>query len=107
MPLIPKQAAIAVADMVDNCAKVKPGMNVLIIAANDGLHGGVNIVDQETVTWLHAVVVQRDADATVIWCDIPSRPAIIWGQGVDPSKAWRVPLVVTQSCACVFSRERM
>ena len=28
--LIPKQAAIAVADMVDNCAKVKPGMNVVI-----------------------------------------------------------------------------
>src|SRR4249920_2910853 len=64
--------------MIDNCAKVKPGMNVLIIAANDGLHGGVNIVDQETVAWLHAAVVQRRADATVIWCDIPSRPAIIW-----------------------------
>src|SRR5262249_35861515 len=63
-PLIPKQAAIAVADMVDNCAKVKPGMNVLIIAANDGLHGGVNIVDQETVAWLHAAVIQRGADAT-------------------------------------------
>ncbi len=29
MTLIPKQAAIAVADLVDNCAKVKPGMNVL------------------------------------------------------------------------------
>ena len=97
MPLIPKQAAIAVADMVDNCAKVKPGMNVLIIAANDGLHGGVNIVDQETVTWLHAAVVQRGADATVIWCDIPARPAIIWGQGADPSKAWRVPPVVANA----------
>jgi hypothetical protein len=35
MPLVPKQAAIAVADLVDNCAKVKPGMNVLIVAAND------------------------------------------------------------------------
>ena len=29
VPLIPKQAAIAVGDMIDNCAKVKPGMNVL------------------------------------------------------------------------------
>ena len=36
MPLVPKQATIAVADLVDNCAKVKPGMNVLIVAANDG-----------------------------------------------------------------------
>src|SRR6184192_1936460 len=97
IPLIPKQAAIAVADMVDNCAKVKPGMNVLIIAANDGLHGGVNIVDQETVTWLHAIVVQRNANATVIWYTIPSRPAIIWGQGANPSKAWRMPLVIANA----------
>lgn len=97
VPLIPKQAAIAVADMIDNCARVKPGMNVLIIAANDGLHGGVNIVDQETVAWLHAAVVQRGADATVIWCDIPSRPAIIWGEVADPGKAWRVPPVVANA----------
>ena len=48
-PLIPKQAVIAIADMLDNCAKVKSGMNVLIVAANDGLYGGINIVDQETV----------------------------------------------------------
>lgn len=33
IPLIPKQAAIAVADLVGNCAKVQPGMNVLIVAA--------------------------------------------------------------------------
>jgi len=64
MPLIPKQAAIAVADMIDNCAKVKPGMNVLIVAANDGLHGGVNIVDREAVAWVQAAAVQRGADAT-------------------------------------------
>src|SRR6266511_781261 len=97
MPLIPKQAAIAVADMIDNCAKVKPGMNVLIIAANDGLYGGVNIVDQETIAWIQSAVVQRRADATVIWCDIPLRPAILWGEGADPSKAWRVPPVVTNA----------
>jgi hypothetical protein len=29
-------------------------MNVLIVAANDGLYGGVNIVDRETVAWVHA-----------------------------------------------------
>src|SRR4029434_5005666 len=97
VPLIPKQAAIAVADMIDNCAKVKPGMNVLIIAANDGLHGGVNIVDQETVAWLHAAVVQRRGDATVIWSDSASRSATIWGEGADPSKPWRVPPVVASA----------
>ena len=97
VPLIPKQAALAVADMVDNCAKVKPGMNVLIIAANDGLYGGVNIVDQETVAWLHAAVVQRHADATVVWCDIPSRPTVLWGEGADPSQSWRVPPIVANA----------
>ncbi|HSE89172.1 MAG TPA: hypothetical protein VLJ79_23365 [Candidatus Binatia bacterium] len=97
MPLIPKQAAIAVADLVDNCAKVKPGMNVLIVAANDGLHGGVNIVDRETVAWVHATIVQRGADATVVWCDIPSRPLVLWGDGADPSKAWRVPPIVANA----------
>ena len=50
IPLISKQAAIAVGDMVDNCAKVKPGMNVLLVAGNDGMYGGVNIVDSETIS---------------------------------------------------------
>ena len=97
MPLIPKQAAIAVADMIDNCAKVKAGMNVLVVAANDGLAGGVNIVDRETVAWLHAAIVQRGADATVVWCDIPYRPMVLWGDGADPSKAWRVPPIVANA----------
>jgi hypothetical protein len=97
MPLIPKQAAIAVADLVDNCAKVKPGMNVLVVAANDGLCGGINIVDRETVAWVHDAVVQRGADATVVWCDIPYRPLVLWGNGADPSKAWRVPPVVASA----------
>jgi len=97
MPLIPKQAAIAVADLVDNCAKVKAGMNVLIVAANDGLRGGINIVDQETVAWVQATVAQRGADATVVWCDIPHRPMVLWGEGADPSKAWRVPPIVANA----------
>ena len=97
MPSIPKQAAIAVADLVDHCAKVKPGMNVLIVAANDGLYGGINIVDQETVAWVQATVAQRGADATVVWCDIPHRPMVLWGEGADPSKAWRVPPIVANA----------
>ena len=93
-PLIPKQAAVAVGDIVDNCAKVKPGMNVLLVAANDGVYGGVNIVDSETISWLHSAIVQRGADATVVWCDIPYRPMVLWGEGADPGKAWRVPKIV-------------
>src|SRR5678815_5655858 len=58
VPLIPKQAVIAIADMLDNCAKVQPDMDVLIVAANDGLYGGINIVDQETVAWVQAGVSQ-------------------------------------------------
>ena len=95
--LIPKQAAIAVADMVDNCAKVKPGMNVLLVAANDGVYGGVNIVDSEVISWLHSAIVQRGADATVLWCDIPHRPMVYWGEGADPGKAWRLPPIVAAS----------
>ena len=106
VPLIPKQAAIAVADMVDNCAKVKPGMNVLLVAGNDGMYGGVNIVDSETISWLHSAIVQRGADATVVWCDIPYRPTVLWGEGADPGKAWRVPKIVAaamKGADCIIS----
>jgi len=104
--LIPKQAAIAVGDIIDNCAKVKPGMNVLLVAGNDGIYGGVNIVDSETISWLHSAIVQRGADATVIWCDIPYRPMVLWGDGADPSKAWRVPKIVAaamKGADCIIS----
>jgi len=94
VPLIPKQAAIAVSDLVDNCAKIQPGQQVLIVAVNEGRYGGINMVDEETVAWIQAAVQQRGADAYVLWTDIPSRPTVLWGDGVDPGKAWRVPPVV-------------
>ncbi|MGH7888705.1 MAG: hypothetical protein ACREPG_12625, partial [Candidatus Binatia bacterium] len=106
IPLIPKQAAIAVADMIDNCAKVKPGMHVLLVAANDGVYGGINIVDSEVIAWLHAGIVARGADATVVWCDLPIRPTVLWGDGADPGKAWRVPKIVAgamKSADCIIS----
>jgi len=106
VPLIPKQAAIAIADMIDNCAKVKPGMNVLLVAGNDGVYGGVNIVDSEVISWLHSAIVQRGADATVVWCDIPYRPMVYWGDGADPGTAWRLPPIVAgamKSADCIIS----
>ena len=37
---MPADAAVAINDMLDCCAVVKPGQNVFILAAIDGLHGG-------------------------------------------------------------------
>jgi hypothetical protein len=36
-PGIPKGAIISIGDMLDNCAKIKPGQEVLILAEIDGL----------------------------------------------------------------------
>src|SRR5258706_127388 len=106
VPLIPKQAAITVGDIIDNCAKVKPGMNVLLVARNDGMYGGVNIVDSEPICWLHSAIVRRGAAATVVWCDIPYRRRVLWGEGVDPNKAWRVRKIVAagmKGADCIIS----
>src|SRR4030095_12338136 len=55
----------------------------LIVAASDGLTGGVNVVDEAAIAWVQAAVQQRGAHASVLWTDIPS-----------PIHAWRVPPVV-------------
>ena len=77
--MIPKQAAIAVSDLVDNCANVQPGMQVLILAVHDGSYGGINLVDEDAVAWVQAAVQQRGADAYVLWTDTPVRPTVLWG----------------------------
>jgi hypothetical protein len=81
MSAIPRQASIVVNDLVDNCAQIKRGQHVLILAAIDGLHGGVNIVDQETVAWVEAAVQSRGAYASVLWTDIPSSFTGVMGRG--------------------------
>ena len=78
----------------------------MLVAGNDGMYGGVNIVDSETISWLHSAIVQRGADATVVWCDIPYRPMVLWGDGADPGKAWRVPKIVAaamKGADCIVS----
>ncbi len=92
--MFPKHAAIAVNDLVDNCANVQPGMQVLILAVQDGSYGGINLVDEDAVAWVQAAVQQRGADPYVLWTDTPVRPTVLWGDGADPGKAWRVPKVV-------------
>jgi len=85
---MPRQVAVAINDLVDSCGEIKPGQQVLIVAASDGLTGGVNIVDEATIAWIQAAVQQRGAYASVLWTDIPSR-----------IHAWRVPPVIKAAVA--------
>jgi hypothetical protein len=80
---IPKAALIAIDDMLDCCARIQPGQEVLILAEIDGLYGGDNLVDRETVAWIHAGVQSRKANASILWIDEPAVP-----------HAWRFPPVV-------------
>ena len=49
---MPPQVAVAINDLMDNCAEVEAGQQVLILAATDGLHGGWNLVDEQTIAWV-------------------------------------------------------
>ncbi|MBW1802464.1 MAG: hypothetical protein JRJ85_17250 [Deltaproteobacteria bacterium] len=40
---IPRGAAVAIDDMLNHCAKVRPGQEVLLLAHVDGLYGGGTI----------------------------------------------------------------
>ena len=40
---MPRSAAIAVNDLLDTCAEIKPGQQVLIVAATDGPVGGTTL----------------------------------------------------------------
>ncbi len=68
---IPKSALIAIGDLLDNCAKIKPGQEVLILAHIDGLYGGDNLVEQEAMSWIRTGVQARGANATMLWMDEP------------------------------------
>jgi hypothetical protein len=80
---IPRGASIAIGDMLDNCAEIKAGQEVLILSHIDGLYGGDNLVDQEAVSWIQAAVQYRGANASVLWIDEPAKV-----------HSWRFPPVV-------------
>jgi hypothetical protein len=80
---MPKGAITAVNDLLDHCAKIQPGQEVLLLAHIDGLYGGDNLVDQEAVSWIQAGVQARGANASVLWIDETAKP-----------HAWRFPPVV-------------
>ncbi len=69
MSSIPEPGRTAVGDLLDECARVRPGQEVLIVAYRDGLDGGDNLVDEQAIAWIEAGVKERDANATVLWAD--------------------------------------
>lgn len=70
---VPQQVAAAIDDLVDTCAEVKAGQRVVIVAAKDGLTGGINVVDESAINWLQSAVERRGAGAMVIWTDISAK----------------------------------
>lgn len=83
---IPKRAVTAISDMLDNCAKVQPGMEVLILAYTDGLYGGDNYCDEQAVNWIQAVAQAKGTNASVLWVDEPGE-----------LHKWRIPPVVKEA----------
>jgi hypothetical protein len=80
---IPKAAAISINDMLDHCAMIESGQEVLILAYLDGLYGGDNLVDQEAVSWIQTAIQLRGANASILWADELAKP-----------HAWRFPPVI-------------
>ena len=80
---IPKGAAVAINDLLDHCAKIRVGQEVVLLAHIDGLYGGDNLVDQEAISWIQTAIQLRGANASVLWINEPAK-----------AHAWRLPPVV-------------
>jgi len=80
---IPAKALIALGDLLDNCARIVPKQKVLILAYRDGLYGGDNLIDEQTVSWLETCVKERGAI-----------PYILWADEDQQAHQWRFPSVV-------------
>lgn len=87
-PGMPGGVAAAIADLVDNVAKVEPGQEILIMAHIDGLYGSDNLVDEQAIHWLQSAIQQRGANASVLWIDEPDTP-----------HQWRIPPVLKAAMA--------
>jgi hypothetical protein len=79
---IPRGAAIAINDLLDNCAEIKAGQEVVLAAHIDGLYGGDNLVDPQAIAWIQAAIQSRGANPSILWIDEPAN-----------MHAWRVPPV--------------
>jgi len=76
-------AAVAINDLLDHCAKIQKGQDVLLLAHMDGLYGGDNLVDEKAISWIQAAIQLRGANASVLWIDEPAK-----------THAWRLPPIV-------------
>ena len=77
-PGIPNGVAIAIDDLVDNCAEIKEGQEVVLQAHVDGTCGGDNLVDPQVISWLQAAIRKRGANVSMLWIDEPFGPAHKW-----------------------------
>ena len=77
-PGIPKGVAIAIDDLVDNCAEIKEGQEVVLQAHVDGTCGGDNLVDPQVLSWLQAAIQRRGANVSMLWIDEPFGPPHEW-----------------------------
>jgi hypothetical protein len=84
----PPGAAVAVADLLDECANIESGQEVLIVAYTDGLRGGDNLVDEPTIEWIREGVRDRGARATILWADEEVK-----------AHEWRFPPIVKSAMA--------
>jgi len=80
---IPKSALNSLTQLVDHCAQVKPGEEVVILAHSDGLYGSDNWCDETAVGWIKTMVQSRGANCTILWVDEQAK-----------EHAWRFPPVV-------------
>jgi hypothetical protein len=85
---IPKGAAVAINDLLDHCAKIQAGQQVVLMAHIDGLYGGDNLVDEKAISWIQSAIQLRGANASVLWIDEQAKP-----------HAWRLPPVVKAALA--------
>jgi hypothetical protein len=69
IPLVTAGAALAIADMLDNCARLEAGQEVILLADADGLHGGDNLVDEVAIAWIKQAAEARGANVTVMWIE--------------------------------------
>ena len=88
---IPRAAAQAVDNLLDDCAAVQRDQHVVILAAVDGLYGGTNVVDETAIGWIQQGVQARGAYATVMWVDLPVRRNVVWPDIPTRETVWRIP----------------
>ena len=77
---IPRVAATAINDLLDDCIRVEAGQEILLLAHVDGLYGGDNVVDRDAIAWIQSGIAARGAHPAVLWIDEPMKP-----------HAWRIP----------------